>query len=447
MHVSNSAAQNTIYEVQGVSSTNSIIREFKRDKYVVYNDQSGVPTFGLANMSTGQYTEASISSPLSIVINDMEIVREYAYFCGKVINPTYAVYGFFHIDSVFSGSGDIHYSILSPITMVNSTNLSGAVEFFTDLLRIEPYVISKNDVHIFMVAVAYCVDTAGHTWNPYRCLIDAHYNGSATLDISALEDPNGTFYINDIAVTDNFLVVVGDKHGGTGDYMTYLPLPTIGMSIFFAYFLPPSIFYYWPPDIDYFPVPEVRIEALGRDAFATVCKGFIGGNVGTGVSGIVLSTYNSPISLNIRNRIDNPDSVKGFRDLKFNSYDNMIYYIPEFSLCNNPIHLHGSQVVSGYPTGTHLDNTVFAMRTACSLDVKRGVKGAFASGFSESGILNLWDVNMAESPCAAPNILPSVPSKDVESNYPFPFFQDIDPQNLTTIHPITNRFEIKTICR
>ncbi len=45
VHVSNSAAQNTIYEVQGVSSTNSIIREFKMDKYVVYNDQSGVPTF------------------------------------------------------------------------------------------------------------------------------------------------------------------------------------------------------------------------------------------------------------------------------------------------------------------------------------------------------------------------------------------------------------------
>lgn len=443
--VANISAQNIIYEVPSVKSDNSIIREYKEDCYLVYNDISGTPTFGLADIANATYYEASMSVP-TLVINDMEIVGKIAYFCGNDVGTTFVFFGFFDIPDVFFSGGAINYCLLPPLTMTDPPTISGYTENFTKLLRIEPFVLSSNDVHIFMVGESYYTAPSGASGTPYRCLIDAHYDGTTAIDLSTQEETGSVYFFDDIAVTSNHLVAVGDKHGGTGQYMNFYTLPNTAHYQYFQTIPPLSPNFYWSQDIEYYPVPEVRIESMGGDAFATVCKGFVYAGVGTNVSGIVLTTYNSAINMADRHLIDNPYDTKMFRDFKFNDTDSLLYYIPEVPYCISPDHLYTSRILAGYNIGAHEESNELIMPEVRSVDRKKGVKGAFASGISSSGLLNMWNVEMSASPCAVVNPLDSSPKINPEYNDGLTLTCNLGSPVLTSGVPSIASFPIIKIC-
>ena len=442
--MANVTAQNIVYEVSNVKSNNSIIREYKDGCYLIYNDIGGATTFGYADISSGDYTEASASVP-PLEINDLEIVNGIAYFCGKCTLVPYVVFGFFDVYDLFFNNGVINYCILSTITMTSPLGCSGFTEQFTNLLRIEPYVISSNDVHIFMVGESYYMNTSGVPGNPYRCVIDAYFDGTSTISLSTLEETDGIYFFNDITVTSSNLVIVGDKHGGTGQYMSYRLLPTIpSPTLFSTPIFPISL--YWSNDIYYYPEPDVRIEALGGDAFATVCNGHVSDSYSPGSFGIIMTTYNSAINMTDRKLIANPYDVKRFRDLKFNFKDNRLYYVPEFSQTTSPNHIYCSDIPTGYTIGANSENAVFNIEKVCSLDTKRIINGAFASGVSTAGILRLWDIEMTESPCTAPTPLSSSSSINPEKDdvKPLPCNQEL--LGINWVQPLINNYIITTIC-
>lgn len=442
--VANVCAQNIVYEVPNVRSSNSIIREYKDRCYLVYNDDNGTPTFGYVELDSSNYKEASAQVP-PLVINDMEIVDSIAYFCGKCTTVSYVVFGFFNVYDLFFNSGTISYCILSTITMTKPLGCAGFTEQFTDLLRIEPYVISSNDIHIFMVGESYYIDTSGLAGTPYRCLLDAYYDGSPTINLFTLEETGSIYFFNDIAVTSTNLIIVGDKHNGTGQYMSKHLLPPTITPLYF-----PSIYsslnIYWSNDIYYYPVPDVRIEALGGDAFATVCKGYISDGYTPGSFGIIMTTYGSAINMADRKMIFNPYDAKRFRDLKFNFNDSRLYYVPEFNLTTSPTHIYCSDISSAYTIGANSENAVSAIEKVCSLDTKKKKDGSFASGFSNMGILNLWDVEMIISPCATPTQLSSIEFKHPENNIGREFDCNQEVLRIDTVQPSITDKKIITIC-
>lgn len=66
--MSNVTAQNIVYEVSNVKSNNTIIREYEDGCYLIYNDIGGAATFGYADISSVDYTEASATVPIMITM-------------------------------------------------------------------------------------------------------------------------------------------------------------------------------------------------------------------------------------------------------------------------------------------------------------------------------------------------------------------------------------------
>ena len=99
----NLSAQNNIVDMSTtIHSRGSIVREYRKDVFLVYNDDR---TFNLIEILTGSCLTINLPS---ITVNDFEIADDTAYFCGNIGSTVVA--GWFSVYNAFYAG--------SPITMV-----------------------------------------------------------------------------------------------------------------------------------------------------------------------------------------------------------------------------------------------------------------------------------------------------------------------------------------
>ena len=324
--------QNILYELPNIDAGNSIIRYYEGEKaYVIYTDDGTSRKFIYFDPSTSSAVSADFTST-GIIVNDMKIVDKTLYFCGEKNGSNNAVFGLFNVYDLFFSSGAIKYSF----TPTYTAYVSGATavnENLNRFLQIEVQHLSSTDIHIYMIAEANYT-MGGTTSNDYRCIVDVWETGVGGGTAYSQEQFSGVYYFNDLVMTDNDLVVVGDKRGGTAQYMHKYSLPTAMSSTIFPAF-PTPIPYWFSDAAYYYPVPEVRVTHIKDSAFAVACYGAVLWNH----KSIMVSVYNGISNLVDRIVIDDPYNTYQIRDFEYrcdadDTNKGYLYFVPEYSQTN-----------------------------------------------------------------------------------------------------------------
>ncbi len=320
-----SEAQSALYSINDIYTTNSLIREFQPGIDIVYNDK-GKQSFLYVDRLGGMVYEAP--SPYQIEVTDMEIYEENLYFCGRLLTATNINFvGFFEINDLFFGSQQVTILPIpyNPIDTVNSVPLQG--EFV--LSKIEVYKVprsSSDETHIYMIGD---VSFNSSATTDYSCILDMK-NSGPSWSYDLVYEPDRVYYFNDLTVTDSFLVVVGNKHGGTGEYMHGYSLPLPGDPTTFdntLYAGGPStgfIQYWFTNAFEYHPISKPLIETLTGNAFATACYGKWQDN-----PGVIVTWYSTYGSIVYRYFVPNVTMTSEFKDLKYNPATDNLFLMPD----------------------------------------------------------------------------------------------------------------------
>ena len=190
-----SSGQNIIYNHPASNSESSLIRYYKDSVDIRVEQWTIDPSSGntarscnYVNRATGDvYT---FYFPSHYGIGDFEIFDGNVYFCGE--NGTNAYWGYFNIDSVFFLGGNVHYVLLS----------NSATSHIMGLNRLDVFEESGT-IHIVMLGVGTTLSNTGsavaEAWKP---------SGSGWKFWYSIESDCIVTY-RDIAVTDNYVVIVG----------------------------------------------------------------------------------------------------------------------------------------------------------------------------------------------------------------------------------------------
>lgn len=385
------SSQNIIYDIGGLTTKNSIIREYHPDEYVIYNTATN-SQFIYVN------TQTMIGSMIDVTayvqpVTDMCIKNDYLFFCGRLGNQV--LMGYFYIPDLIIGTVSVNTFVIPP----HATSSTGTNETIKKLLKIDAYFTSATDFHMFAIGEADGINTLGHPIGPYRCIIDAYYNG---IDIyySAHAEESGVYFFNDLAVTGTRLVVVGDKHDGQGQYMhDYgISAPTS--------FLYNTIQYYMTGAQLYYPLSEIQIIPLFGSAFATACYAHCDGD-----TSITVSTYSTMGTLVDRIHMPSTNGELGVVDFAYSSVSNQLGVITRspgilmHHIDINPATLMMSNVTTMVPAINGL--------MSCSGMIRNSV-------FMTSGIQNnnlvAWNSFLTPNLCANSFYIGEIHSNHTESN-------------------------------
>lgn len=373
-----SAQQNALYEIPGLLTVNSLIREYSPGKDVVFN-QDGRSCFLLVERQSGVVTEAEVNG-LSHVA-DMEIEGDTLYFCGTY--GTDQVIGYFDINDLFTGTNQVNI-----VTIPYMPIVGGYIGALT-VRKLEVLTYAANDVHVFVLGDL--VFGAPPSVAPdYTCIVDAMFDG-VTWTEEVIYERSGIYFMDDLAVTKNYLMVIGDKHGGTGDYWTCWSLPSIGNSPLSFTNLPlTNISIYSTPDIDYYPISRPLIELRDEDTCVVASYGQFEGKYG-----VVLSLYNNPFTLADRWLVPDVAGAREFRDLKYNGCRRTISLVPDYfnTLCKDILYMFDLQNIQVQAFQTNFPGVY-------SVDALQGNPGAVASGMTKNGMVGIWRVDTAECECS-----------------------------------------------
>ena len=281
-----STGQNVIYDQPNTLSEYTDIRNYQDGMDIrldVYRNHQP-RTFSYIDRVNG----AVYTIPVSCNVYDFEICKGYVYFCGSRVegpNQTTALFGWFNIDSVFFLTGDVHYEIV-PFSSVN-------------IYSFQRLAVSGDGqyIHLFLLghwsSGAMAGDVVADAWKA---------PGSWSWNVEYSLDTTQTLKYQDIAVTDNYVVIVA---GEVDNYVSptviqhcilSYPRPTastLNQSMFGGtsivttlYATSPSIF---TPGIG----DEVHVVPRGNDEFATICSDIKGLEPPYPV---VVSMYSDPLS-------------------------------------------------------------------------------------------------------------------------------------------------------
>lgn len=316
-------SQNATYSVL-LQSTNSIVREYGSNVYIVYNINATAGSVNYVDLGSGIAVSAQVPA---IDINDFEIYNGSVYFCGSAYGTPIA--GMFDINSVFFGGGDIKYILFTSALVCNHYTSTTEYDQVLSLRKIEVLPpISGTSTHLLMVGDASCTKLPG--WIN-RCLVDLYFDG--TNWVSAVSQAHdGIVYYDDLTITNNYVVVVGHKHGAEGEYVFRYPKPTITFPNIFARagmglnpFVYPYLFAGGVYAYDLETDQELLIEHLPGDRFATLCHGFYNDSYGRH-EGTVLNLYNPTPAVVSRYMVS--DYSSNYPCLKYSKKANSLYLLP-----------------------------------------------------------------------------------------------------------------------
>ena len=427
-------AQNALYWVPKITTSNSLIREYEPGIDVAYNDNGSRQSFIFIDRPSGQVWEAQ--SPYGIEVTDMEIYDECLYFCGHLTSMTNMnIVGFFKINDLFFGSQQVTILPIpySPVDTVDGVLIPGEMV----LSKLEVYKVpgsSIGETHIYMIG-----DVAFNSTETtdYSCLFDMMYLGGWSYDMAI--EPDRVYYFNDLTVTDNFLLVVGNKHGGTGEYLHgyYLP-PTPSPHTFYntLYVGGGSYIQYWYTNAwEYHPKSKPIIETLTGDAFATACYGKWQDN-----PGVIVSWYSTYGTIVKRYFVPNVTGTSEFKDLKYNYLTDNLYLMPD--------HLNSVAIDEfyGFNLGGAICNVYQStLREQHSLDRIAGGVDVASSG-KYNGKLAIMKYESKEFDCVTGGEIPVTESKEPPNCSIFVHNVTSSIVNPTTVFPIIKEFPLEMFC-
>lgn len=311
--------QDALYEVQGLVSRNSIIREYKENVYVVYNEGSGLHSFNLVDLSS--YTVTSLDVFI-LAVTDFEIHGDMVYFCGSASSP---LIGWFDITTAFSGATPVYFGYLPSL---NCSNYPTQWDSFSDVKKIEVMEIGGS-IHLLIVGSATCTSVSGYQ---DRYFADVFFDGTGW-KIEATLDHAGIFYYDDVAESNNYVVPVGHKNFANGEYSYTLPKPSTPYTGLFSSISSSPIPSYTIYAYAGYSCHEVNaaseyiIEHITDDILATACYGKIipagGSNY---VYGTIFTLYDGATAVYSRYCVYPYNFI--YRDLRYNPNTNSVYLLP-----------------------------------------------------------------------------------------------------------------------
>ena len=366
------AQTNSIYEVQSLFPQDAIVRYWQEEKYVVYSiDDNTMTHFTLFDYSSMQCTDFRIKG---IEVSDFEIEKKTVYFCGKPAGGANPLFGYFDISTLFAtGTG---FYVASLAGAQPSLEFPGYYEEIISLMKLEVQTC-PDGIHVYMIGEA--KNTKFSATN--RCIVDVMGTPpTVTWNVFFSQENASVYYYDDIAVTDNEVVVIGHKNGSAGHYNTSYPKPSFVLIplIPFGYL---ATYYYsgWGSDYYLDPNRPLLIEHLFGDYYAIVGHANVwpGGILDRGT---VVSIYNSSANCVYRCCIPQgfSDTAKWeFKDLRYNKHTERLYLLQEMS----------------QPVSTSLNSVV------CAFDVTSAGTIPSATAYYEPDVeyysldqaINVWD--------------------------------------------------------
>ena len=318
-----SAQTNIVATNTTMFSKASIVREYQRDLFLVYNEERLAKTsFSLVDISTGSCLTMKLPS---LKVNDIEIVNDMAYFCGSI--GTTVVAGWFDIQSVFYSGGSM--SMIFVPTGLSCTPFPSFTEEILSLDKLEVIKYSTGFNHLVMVGKATC--TSSSTTN--TCIAEIYYDGT-DYKLAYQVEHEGVFGYSDLTVINSGVVgivgvvVTGNKRGSEGEYWTAFNNPAVNTNMFISTPVPVPTYgsanAYYGPHHD----SELLIDNVpGTPFFATVCQAVM--STGSSlVEGTYLNLFHVVSGPLYRCRIDDYYSLK-YRELKYNPSTNSFFLLME----------------------------------------------------------------------------------------------------------------------
>lgn len=379
--------QSEIYYVEDFYTRHTIVREYQQKLAVAYSYHPSTSGFCLIDFSSLTATYAEL--PSSVVVNDLEITGHTAYFCGTYAGIPYL--GHFDIPTLFNGSGDFYFHRLafSPPTY--------------EIVAPEKLALYSvgGETHAVMVGAGrhnYATESLDE-----RFVMDVYHDTPMPGPIAGSAIFNNTtpehFY--DIAVTDNFVVVISGKEDGNAHVMRAFDKPaTAGGNIFAS----TTWHTYYHSQGDYFPVSQFLIAPMRGDKFATVCY-----SENSGHFGAAISTFQAPLTLLSRVVIDQGVSASAgcsLKEMAFNAdkdilalLQDMTYPIsatPTSAICQTDQYNNAS--------AHYIPNYSFQSVTRWSND-----GSVLASGVRQNGLFTLFWHRPAAEACHIETPLNTLP--------------------------------------
>ena len=327
-----SVGQSIIYSLSPQQSEFSIVRHYKEEIDITYSWYlSDVNCFCYIDRLNNVYYKADVD--LNLKDYDCRIYNDYVYFCG-LYGSTSAI-GWFKISGLFfQGSG---LNIVSmPINISTYPYASGNDISITGR-RLK--VFEKNgDLHLVMVGsgehIVYdekAIDTADRiSYNTYSAIIDIWTNNYSQWDMRYTMDYSDLMSYDDIAVTENYVVVTAHFTNPYNNYLSphvlYYPLPTIsGQSIFGLFTLPGPIYasgYFTEYDFIHCQAgTPLLISEIGGDKFVTACDAVILNSYPS----TVVTYYQDPISWPTARYLYDPQTPGIYSEIRYNLQNDFLY--------------------------------------------------------------------------------------------------------------------------
>ncbi|MBR1766656.1 MAG: hypothetical protein IJ745_06435, partial [Bacteroidales bacterium] len=403
-------AQDFVYSIPAISPpAECIIREWKQAKqYVVYS-HDGTSHFSVVDPVSNSFHDLTTNGP-DAHVNDFVIVDNHLYFCGlSVAGP---IFGMFEIQPAIDGAG------LLTIVPVG-VSIPNCIEFttkytITDLLKLE---VKKgaSGLHAYMIGEC-------HGYEEYRTVVDLCFDDS-NWKIDLIAEPGGVFHYDDIAITQDKIVVVGHKHGSHAQYMTAFDDPDIsGFPILRCSSNPLTYYFSDAAGTGYepFPYKDFLIEHLDGDKFAVV--GYA--QCGYADYGAVLSIYDGPSNLVFRGYISQgvaDSNLWQLNDLRYDASSNTLYLLQDM---HDPASMMTASVICEfmldpnlqYVTGT--DAYLVPNRMFTSMDTYLPKGGVITAG--PNGIPFIWHHDQTpinHCPIQIPLPFQGLPSRDFWDTY------------------------------
>lgn len=191
-------SQSRFYHVDSLDSQKSIVREFDSKRAIAYNENSTSRGFCLLDFSTMTATYAELPGRV-VVVNDLEIIEDRAYFCGTYSGIPYV--GHFKIDELFAGTGDYHLHHLNILDNYHSIENPEKLDLYN----------AYGEEHVVLVGGALHYDLSRTNVTPERFVMDVHHDNPSQIDGRAVFNESTPDFFYDISATDNFVVTIDNS--------------------------------------------------------------------------------------------------------------------------------------------------------------------------------------------------------------------------------------------
>lgn len=331
-----SEGQSVVYDLANQQSEFSIVRHYSDYIDITYSSYlSNERCFCYIDRYNTEYYKADVDLDLRVV--DFRIYDDYVYFCGRYRNVP--VIGWFKINDLFFSGADINL-------------VSMPINLQTDLFRVPGYDVkiegyrlkvfeANGDLHLVMVGMGThrydnkeATDSSDRdTYTKYSAIIDMWTNGYVVWKMRYTMDYDDDMSYDDLAVTDNYVVVTAHfknpNHNYLGPQILYYSKPTSsGQSILNPTSWPNPIYApgYWT-DYDYIHCKNgtpFLITEVQNDRFITVCDAMIE-NIQPAT---VVTYYNNPVSWPVARYKYDPGVYAGtYNEIMYNSSNKFLYLL------------------------------------------------------------------------------------------------------------------------